>query len=163
MFYITDFRSVWVSASEYFNDDFASHISSTYPLRSVEQKLPFVLKHRIKRACNSVLYLGPSKQNELCDGFRIAWSLLLQTKLWGYQMELFQMSTLITHDSRAFILPNRELLFCVFWALFNNCVLQFVTLVLYHTSSYAGKSLKIRFILVSSRNALLFFSSSLSK
>lgn len=58
MFYITDFLLVWVSAFEYFSN-VTSHLSSTYPLRSVQQKLPFVLQHRIKLTCNSLPYLGP--------------------------------------------------------------------------------------------------------
>lgn len=58
MFYITKFLLVWVSASEYFSN-MASHLSSTYPLRSFQQKLLFVLQHRIKLTYNSLLYLGP--------------------------------------------------------------------------------------------------------
>lgn len=47
MFNITEFLLVWVSASEYFSN-MTSGLSSTYPLRSFQQKLLFVLQHRIK-------------------------------------------------------------------------------------------------------------------
>lgn len=61
MFYITEFLLVWVSASEYFSN-MASHLSSTYPLRSFQQKLLFVLLHRIKLTYNSLLYSGPENR-----------------------------------------------------------------------------------------------------
>lgn len=107
MFYITEFLLVWVSASEYFSN-IASHVSSTYPLRSVQQKLPFVLQHRIKLTCNSLPYLGP--ENWIHFVMILEWSNFYscQTKLQDYHVKLFQMSRLITQDNQSFILPNRD-------------------------------------------------------
>lgn len=153
MFYITEFLLVWVSASEYFSN-IASHLSSTYPLRSVQQKLPFVLQHRIKLACNSLPYSGP--ENWIRFVMILEWSNLYscQTKLQGYHMKLFQMSRLITHDNQSFILPNRDNLFYAFLrvkGLFSNWILWFMTLVLNYTPSCPGKPLKIRCSAVASR------------
>lgn len=123
MFYITE------SASEYFSN-IASHLSSTCPLRSVQQKLPFVLQHKIKLTCNLVPYLGP--ENSIHFVMILEWSYLYscQTKLQDSNMKLLQMSRLVTHDNQSFILPNRDNLvyaflrcylateFCDFWYLF---------------------------------------------
>lgn len=152
MFYITEFLLVWVSASEYFSN-VASHLSSTYPSRSVQQKLPFVLKHRIKLTSSSLPDLGPENWIHLV--MILEWSNLYscQTKLQDYHMKLFQMSTLITHDNQSFILPNRGNLFHAFLrvkGLFSNWILWFVTFVLNYTSSCLGKLLKIRCSAISS-------------
>jgi len=153
MFYITEFLLVWVSVSEYFSN-IASHLSSTYPSRSVQQNLPFVLHHRFKLTCNSLPYLD--LENWIRFVMILEWSNLYscQAKMQDYHMKLFQMSRLITHDTQCFILPNRDNLFYALLrvkGLFSNWILWFVTLVLNYTSSCPGKPLKIRCSAISSR------------